>query len=73
MYRDIRVVEEIRMINNNLAKGYQEQRKANKKAKRSEKEMTTEQCIEVVKYLRKCCASHDSSGAKRSDLSCYAA
>lgn len=69
MYRDIPVVEEIRMINNNLSKQYQEQRKANKKAKRSEKEMTTEQCIEVVKYLRKCCASHDSSGAKRSDLS----
>lgn len=68
MYRDIPVIEEIRMITNHLSKRYAEQRKANKKAKRTEKEMTMEQCIEVVKYLRKCCASRDSFGAKRSDL-----
>jgi hypothetical protein len=69
MYRDIAVVEEIRMISNNLSKRYKEQKKANKRAKRAEKEMTMEQCIEIVKYLRKCCASRDSLGTKRSDLS----
>lgn len=69
MYRDIPVVEEIRMITNNLSKRYAEQRKANKRAKRAEKEMTMEQCIEVVKYLRKCCAPRDSFGTRRSDLS----
>ncbi|WP_348230865.1 hypothetical protein [Trichocoleus desertorum] len=68
MYRDIAVVEEIRMITNNLSKRYTEQRKANKKAKRAEKEMTMEQCVEVLKYLRKCCAPRDSFGTKRSDL-----
>ncbi|MBD1865264.1 MULTISPECIES: hypothetical protein [Trichocoleus] len=69
MYRDIATVEEIRMINNNLSKRYEEQKQASKKRKQEEKEMTLEQCIEVIKYLRKCCAPRDSLGTKRSDLS----
>ncbi|MBD0261841.1 MAG: hypothetical protein ICV85_10830 [Tolypothrix sp. T3-bin4] len=69
MYRDIEAVEEIRMMINQLAKRYAEQRKSNKKVKREEKEMTMEQCIEIVKYLRQCCAHRDSFGSQRSTLS----
>ena len=69
MYRDIPVIEEIRQINTTLGQGYKEQRKTNKRRKKKEKYMTLEQCIEVVKYLRKCCAPRDSFGQKRSDLS----
>ncbi|MEP1079449.1 hypothetical protein NDI52_28980 [Leptolyngbya sp. PL-A3] len=68
-YRDVESVEEIRMINNKLAERYEEQKKANKKSKRSEKEMTLEQCVEILKYLKKCCATRDSWGTKRSDIS----
>ena len=68
-YRDIEAVDEVRMIINKLAERYAEQRKANKKAKRPEKEMTMEQCVEIIKYLRKCCAPRDSFGSKRSTLS----
>ena len=69
MYRDIEVVEEIRMITNQFAKNYAPQRKSNKKAKLREKEMTLSQCIEIVKYLRQCCATRDSFGSERSTLS----
>ncbi len=68
MYRDIDAVEELRVVTNQLAKLYEEQRKNNKRSKRSEKEMTFEQCIEIVDYLRKDCAPRDSYGAKRSDF-----
>lgn len=67
-YRDIPIIEEIRMINNKLSKRYEEQKQASKRAKRDEKEMTFEQCQEIVHYLRRCCASKDSYGAKRNDL-----
>lgn len=69
MYRDIESVEEIRMMINQLAKSYAEQRKSNKKVKREEKEMTMQQCIEISKYLRQCCAPRDSFGCQRSTLS----
>lgn len=69
MYRDIESVEEIRMMINGLAKDYVEQRKSNKRVKREEKEMTMEQCIEIVKYLRQSCAPRDSYGSQRSTLS----
>ena len=67
-YRDIKIVEEIRMIKNDLAIRYEGEKKANKRKRVPEKEMTMEQCIEIVKYLRKCCATRDSFGAKRSGI-----
>lgn len=67
MYRDIDVVEELRLLTNQCAISYKDQRKANKRSKRKSKEMSFEQCVEIVKYLRQDCAPRDAYGAKRSD------
>ncbi|GFE71884.1 hypothetical protein [Chroococcus sp. FPU101] len=67
-YRDIPIIEEIRMINNRLAKRYEEQKQAAKRSKRTEKEMTFAQCQEIVLYLRRCCAPKDSYGSPRSEM-----
>lgn len=68
MYRDIPIIGELRMINNTLYRQYEEEKKANLKQKKEEKEMTFEQCEAVVKYLRQCCAERNSYGSKRTDM-----
>ncbi|MTF40320.1 hypothetical protein [Cyanobacterium aponinum] len=68
MYRDIPIIGELRMINNTLRHQYEEEKKANLKQKKEEKEMTFEQCQALVKYLRQCCAERNSYGSKRTDI-----
>jgi hypothetical protein len=69
MYRDIPIIGELRMINNTLRHQYEDEKKANLKLKKEEKEMTFEQCEAIVKYLRQCCAERNSYGAKRTEMS----
>lgn len=67
-YRDIAIIEEIRMINNKLNQQYLIEKKAAKRIKCKEKEMTLEQCQEVVKYLRRLANPMDSYGGPRSEI-----
>lgn len=68
MYRDIPIIGELRMINNTLRHQYEEEKQANLKQKKEEKEMTFEQSEALVKYLRQCCAERNSYGSKRTDI-----
>ena len=67
-YRDISIIEEIRMINNKLNQQYLIEKKAAKRIKRIEREMTLEQCQEVVKYLRMFTNPMTLYGRKRSEM-----
>lgn len=69
-YRDIREIEAIRALLNEIAqKRRKEPRRTVSKESLAGKMLTLEQCIEVVRYLRKCCAPrrsrHERGGGGR--------
>jgi integrase len=65
-YRDIESVESIRALLSELSiKHKKEPKRTISKDAIKEKLLTLQECIQVVHYLRKCCAPHTATGEKR--------
>lgn len=67
-YRDIEIIAQIRLLLNRFADQYEPERLVSLQEKKEVKDMDFEQAVEIVHFLRRCCAPYRHNHCKRSEL-----